>query len=163
MMMTAFVLGFGAVATGAALLAVAMRNLLHALLAFLVSLLAVAGLFVLAGAEFVGVSQLMIYVGGVVVILAFGLMMAKRETDGPPINLGFNRYGAMAIVGTLFCLLCRAIWRGFPVRTGAQDPNWNNVQALGIYLMTDYLLVFEAVGILLLVALVGAVIFSWRK
>lgn len=118
------------------------------------TLLGVAGLFVLANAEFLAVTQVMVYVGGVLVLIIFGLMLTGRGADGPLMTKDHFRFWSfLAGLGVLSLLI-------FAVqRLGAKEilsqPEVN-VKMLGLALMTDSVLGLELAAIILMVALAGA-------
>ena len=146
------------------------RNVIYAAFSLLLTLFGVAGLFVLAGADFLAVAQLMIYVGGVLVLVIFGVMLTHKAgapTDAnsqtpnriPVLNRigsGAGWFVALLVAGSLFVvlytLLARADFALFYRPMGWQS----GINTLGRQLMTEYIVPFEIVGILLLAALVGA-------
>jgi len=115
--------------------------------------LGVAGLFVLAQADFVAVTQLMIYIGGVLILLVFGIMLTNRVA-GQPILTQLNR----TVLGVLFSVALFAsivyLTQGFHTTEIVAAPY--AIQRLGMAILTDYFILFEIIGVLLLVALVGA-------
>lgn len=158
---------FAALTIIGALAVLLTRNVMHAAFFLLLTLLGVAALFVLASADFLAVAQIMIYVGGVLVLVIFGVMLthkAESPTDTgsqqPNQILSQNRTGswvvAVLVVGTLFAalytLLARARFALLLEPVGWQS----TVNTIGKQLMTEYVVPFEIAGILLLAALVGA-------
>lgn len=146
------------------------RNVLYAAFFLLLTLLGVAGLFVLASADFLAIAQIMIYVGGVLVLVIFGVMLThKPELPGdmtsqqPNRIASLNRSGnwsgwvlAVLVAGSLFAALFTLLVRAnFSLLN--QPVGWQStVNTIGQQLMTEYVVPFELVGILLLAALVGA-------
>ncbi|MBD2705114.1 NADH-quinone oxidoreductase subunit J [Spirosoma sp. BT702] len=145
------------------------RNVLYAAFFLLLTLLGVAGLFVLASADFLAIAQIMIYVGGVLVLVIFGVMLTHRrqlpgEAGSQQANtiLSQNRGDswswvvALAVAGSLFTALYVLIFRAnFTLL--ANPVGWQNTTGIiGKQLMTEYVVPFEIAGILLLAALVGA-------
>lgn len=162
--------GFAALTIGGALAVLLTRNVLYAAFFLLLTLLGTAGLFVLASADFLAVAQIMIYVGGVLVLVIFGVMLthkaepmndANSQTPNripAPNRLGGNAgwITACLVAGALFIafytLLARA---NFALLT--RPVGWQStVGTIGKQLMTEYSMPFEIIGILLLAALVGA-------
>ncbi|WOK05337.1 NADH-quinone oxidoreductase subunit J [Imperialibacter roseus] len=129
------------------------RNLLYAAFLLVLTFLGVAGLFVLAQADFVAVTQLMIYIGSVLILLIFGIMLTNR-VSGQPILTQLNR----TVLGVLFSVALFAsivyLSQGFHTTEIVAVPH--DIQRLGMAILTDYFILFEVVGVLLLVALVGA-------
>lgn len=161
---------FAALTIAGALAVLLTRNVLYAAFFLLLTLLGVAGLFVLASADFLAVAQIMIYVGGVLVLVIFGVMLTHKPdpaTDAssqqPNRIASLNRTGApvtwliaLLVAGSLFAALYTLLARAnFTVL--AQPVGWQStINTIGRQLMTEYVLPFEIVGILLLAALVGA-------
>lgn len=147
---------------GGALVALFISNILHAAMSFLVSLFGVAGLFIFAGGGFVGIAQIMIYIGGVVVLMVFGIMYTNRVD---PIRSFHNKSGSMlAAVGisaSLFTLLYYALDLDLSaflkVPENLSDRPILASENLGIAFLSEYILAFEFIAVLLLVALVGAI------
>ena len=137
------------------------RSVLYAAFGLLVCLLALAGLYALAGADFLAVTQIMVYVGGVLVLLLFGIMYTQRSktglTDVRPLSrsLGLLVSGMLA-VGLLTLIMGQADYLNTLHPATAPEAMPSTVQPLGKLLMTRYLLPFELVAILLLMALIGA-------
>lgn len=157
--------GFAALTIGGALAVLLTKNVLYAAFFLLLTLLGVAALFVLASADFLAVAQIMIYVGGVLVLVIFGVMLTHKpetptDTDSQRPNriLTLNRSWIVAVLvaGSLFIalysLLVRANFALFNRPVGWQT----TVDTIGKQLMTEYVIPFEIAGILLLAALVGA-------
>ncbi len=167
--------GFAALALGGALAVLLTRNVMHAAFFLLLTLLGVAGLFVLTSADFLAVAQLMIYVGGVLVLVIFGVMLThkpdlKTSTDSQQPNQvpSLNRFRnswvmTMVVVGGIFVTLYSLLARSSFVLL-QQPIGWEStVTRVGMQLMTEYLVPFELVGILLLAALVGATHLAGNK
>ncbi len=134
------------------------RQLFHGALMLLVCLLCIAGIYVIALAELVAVTQILVYAGGVVVIIIFGIMLTTR-TLGKPLVVTNRKWFAGVLVGIpLMALLITLVTEeNFGTTSAyAHDSEFTIINQLGIALMTDYLLPFEVAGILLLVALTGA-------
>lgn len=146
------------------------RNVLYAAFFLLLTLLGVAGLFVLASADFLAIAQIMIYVGGVLVLVIFGVMLthksdafADANSQQPNHIASLNRSGVrsglfwgLLVTGGLFAALCLLLIRAnFTLLD--QPVGWQStVTTIGKQLMTEYVVPFEIAGILLLAALVGA-------
>ncbi|MFN4146454.1 MAG: NADH-quinone oxidoreductase subunit J [Runella sp.] len=141
------------------------RNVMYAALCLFITLLGTAGLFVLAGADFLAVSQLLIYIGGVLVLLIFGVMLTYRphraddsQAHNKVITSHLNRFWGVSIALVFFSL---AIWligsSSFSILQNPSMPlSHSTLKQTGMHLMTTHVWAFEVVGILLLVALVGA-------
>jgi NADH-quinone oxidoreductase subunit J len=157
----AFVL-IGLVVLGSAILVVTVRNLVHAALWLVVSLGSIAGEFLLLGAEFVAWVQILIYVGAVVVLLLFGLMLTKApigHTDELDVK---HRWPALLVAagagGVLMTVIVDAyknVW--FDPRP---EISLGTSQGDGAALFKYWVLPFEVLSVLLLAALVGAIVLS---
>lgn len=129
------------------------KNILHAVLLLLVCLLSIAGLYVLMSAEFLAVTQILIYAGGVVVIILFGVMITRRISK--PMSAGTqNRWmgyltGGALLLSLLYC------FSDLHIQTATYE---TGIKPIGFSLMTDYAMPFELAGIMLLVSLIGAAV-----
>ncbi|WP_234735224.1 NADH-quinone oxidoreductase subunit J family protein [Tellurirhabdus bombi] len=155
---------FALLTLGSALAVLLTRNVLYAAFFLLITLLGVAGLFVLAGADFLAVSQIMIYVGGVLVLIIFGVMLTHKQqpeqTASTKPNYILTRHRgwfwpllvAVGLFAALYSVLIRANFVMF-----SREAVWQPTPAIiGKQLMTEFSVPFEIAGVLLLVALIGA-------
>lgn len=129
------------------------KNIIHAAYGLGLVLILQAGIFVLLNAELLAVTQILLYAGGVVIILVFGVMMTNRK-DGLPTSEHRN-FIIPGIVSLL--ILIGLVW----VISGIHPPemvevNKNQITEIGISFLTDHLVAFELIAFILLVALVGA-------
>jgi len=136
------------------------RNVFYAALLLIVCLISLAGIYVLAFAEFVAVTQILIYAGGVLVLIIFGVMLTSKFS-GKPLAVQ-NQYEVRGIlIGlSLFTVMCLLLsqaqyFKHEPVTT---DRSFTTINQIGVLLMSDYMLPFEITGILLLIALIGAAV-----
>ena len=156
---------FAATAVGAAFMVVAARNPVHSVMYLILTFFSAAGLFVLMGAEFLALLLVMVYVGAVAVLFLFVVMML--DVDFAEMKQGFLQHLPMGLVvgGVLLAemILLGASSLSAP-GTGVKFPEdgTSNIQALGDVLYTEYAFFFEAVGLILLVALIGAVVLTLR-
>lgn len=133
------------------------RNLLHCALGLLLCLVSLAGIFGLLNAEFLAVTQLMIYAGGVLVLIIFGIMLTNR-TGGKALESGSHNWipGLIITAGMGWLLII-----SFKQPTALPVTPINNpVRQVGIELMSTYVAPFELSGILLLVCLIGAALMA---
>ena len=155
---------FIAVALATALAAVRLvttRNVVHAALYLLVVLAGAAVIFLLFTAEFLGWVQVLIYVGAVVVLLLFGLMLT-RAPIGRTAQDTQMRGVAAVVAGLMFGVTSSILWKAFEGRRITFNEVFS-VEALGAELFTRYVLPFEIVSVLLLAALVGAVVLARKE
>lgn len=152
---------FAGMSALASLFAVTTRNVVHAALGLAAALVGAAGLFILFGAEFVGLAQILIYVGAVVILFLFGIMLtatpggAQRVVDND--QRGFAALVALGVFG----VLAAGILATFGSRTIDFQVAFPTTE-LGDALFRTWILPFEAVSILLLAALVGAIVLARR-
>lgn len=138
------------------------RNVLYSAYALLLSFVGMAGLYVFAGADFVAVTQIMVYVGGILVLLIFGVMLTKNMEESKPQESRFEFVKHQETIASLFialvlsgCFLTIIFDANLPQKNTTQLAT-KTIPTLGIQLMTDYVFIFEVIGIFLLVALIGA-------
>jgi NADH-quinone oxidoreductase subunit J len=157
---------FAVMCVGAGFMVIATRNPVHAVLFLILAFFNAAGLFVLLGAEFLAMILVVVYVGAVMVLFLFVVMML--DVDFAELRAGFIKYLPVgAIVGLLLLVelvFVLGAWVTAPelVRTLPTPPasEMSNTQALGEVLYTDYVYLFEAAGLILLVAMIGAIVLT---
>ncbi len=146
----------------AALKVVRTKNVVHAALWLVVVLGGVAGQFLLLGAEFVGVTQVLVYIGAVVVLLLFGVMLTKASL-GEEADLNMpNRTLPAIIAALMFGVMTYALIDTF---RDAELPRESvtNAAMVSDSIFADYIVPFEAVSVLLLAALIGAVVVARKE
>lgn len=152
--------GFEGIAALSALAILFVKNVFHAALLLIVCLLALAGIFVLYNAEFIAVTQILIYAGGVLVLVIFGVMLTSRMTGKPLVVK--NQYVFAASFISLFLAILLIILfseqRFYQQISNTEASSHNSINRIGISLMSDYALAFEVSGVLLLAALLGAAV-----
>ncbi|GIH69035.1 NADH-quinone oxidoreductase subunit J family protein [Sphaerimonospora thailandensis] len=150
----------GVVALGSALLVVTTRQLVHAALWLVVCFGALAGGYLVLTAEFVAWVQVLIYVGAIVVLLLFGIMLT-RAPIGRSADLDSGNRWAAAVVGAATAgVLVSAVVSGFHAAYTPLEPGRGTAGTLGSSLFRTWVLPFEALSVLLLAALVGAIVLS---
>ena len=150
---------FSGLIIGTSLIVLMTRNVLYAAIALMAALLGVAVIFVLAQADFLAVTQIMIYVGGIVTLMIFGVMLSKSVDidNSQKFNIKTIASGlfvTLLISGVLLSLLNDIQWNS-KNSTTVEDVK-STTENLGLELLTSYIVPFEVIAILLLVALVGA-------
>ena len=161
--MTAQEYAFAVVAAVGAISAIAVvtaRNVVHAALYLVVALLSVGATFLLLGAEFAGWVQILIYVGAIVILFLFGLMLTKAPIGRDTLD-NQNRWLGVLVGAGVFAGLVFLIQSAFPVGTAER---FQVIQAttanVGESMFRDYVLPFEAISFLLLAALIGAIVLA---
>ena len=162
--------GFALMTVASALLVVTVRNIVHAAFSLMVTLFGVAGLYVFLQADFLAATQVIVYVGGILVLILFGVMMTSGRFEMPVQVKSHIERGQLLLGGVvalaLFMLLLTVI---------ANTPVWKNriddgtalpptTESIGkLILDGPFLLPFEVVSVLLLVALIGAALISRKE
>ena len=121
-------------------------------------LMSIAALYLLIGAEFLGVTQIMIYAGGVLVLIIFGIMLTSRLV-GKSLEVGNRNILSGTVVSLgLLILTCWSLSQSVFSSSLTQTSSRSNLEQMGILLMSDYVLPFEIAGLLLLISLIGAAV-----
>lgn len=151
-----------ALAVAAGLALVLYRNLLHAVLALAVASLAIAGLMLTLSAEFLALVLVLVYVGAVVVLGVFAVFLTGHF-DHPTLPPSNELRGISAVVALALTVLLCGVVLIQPPAAALAAPRSLSVQDLGVLLLTEYVLPFELVSVLLLASLVGALVIARRK
>ncbi|WP_293902129.1 NADH-quinone oxidoreductase subunit J [Sphingobacterium sp. UBA5670] len=162
---------FATLAIGSALLLVNLKNIARALFLFFIVLFAMAGLYLFALADFVAITQIMVYVGGVLILMLFAFMLSNKELlkdlqDSSGSFLSMPKWQTIPVVlGFLFLMIYGIIeWQQAPPTwiLQARENNTeivatdNNIHQIGLRFMTFYVLPFEIISVFLMMALIGA-------
>jgi NADH:ubiquinone oxidoreductase subunit 6 (subunit J) len=153
---------FEAMAALSAIALIFTRNVFYGALLLITCLLSVAGLYVLSFAEFVAVTQIMIYAGGVLVLIIFGIMLTARLGEKPLVVEHANVFSGAVICTALMVMLCVFLRSPRMVQDGEQISK-NAIERIGVNLLTEYVIPFEVAGVLLLAALIGAAVIASHK
>lgn len=154
-------LAVGLLTAGSALLSVLASQVLHAALWLVVTLAGLAGCYLVLGAELVGLVQLLVYVGAVVVLILFGLMLTRAPIGPMAQHNDMGKLLPLSVSGGLFALLVVLIFGSFGDATMTIDVT--GAGALGDILYTFWAFPFMALGFFLTVALIGAVVIARRE
>jgi NADH-quinone oxidoreductase subunit J len=156
-----------AVAVISAFAVIAARNPVHSVLFLILTFFTAAGLFVLLGAEFLAMLLVVIYVGAVAVLFLFVVMML--DVDFVELKQGFLQYMpvggliALALLAELGLVAGAAMATPAPIVLGKGEAAVTNAEAIGQVLYTEYLLVFQLAGLVLFVAMIGAIVLTLRR
>lgn len=146
---------FAALTIASAGVMVFSRNVIYSAVGLLFTFFGVAGIYVLLAADFVAVVQILIYVGGILILILFGVMLSHRITSVELRTGTLQLLPAIIVVGGVLAILLRVV----------NGTSWNTItraeftptsQKIGTLLMTDFLIPFEIASVLLLAALIGA-------
>ena len=160
---------FAAMVLTSAALTITSRNPVHAVLWLILAFFNAAGLMVLVGAEFIAMLLVIVYVGAVAVLFLFVVMMLN--IDFAELRSGFARYLplglAFATALAAEIIIALGAWSAGGIelarRAAPIDAAMPNIQAIGMLLYTRYLFVFEGAGLVLLVAMIGAIVLTHRE
>jgi len=152
-----------AVTIAAAVAAMSLRNLVHCALALAVAFAGIAAVYLQLGAQFVGFTQLLVYVGAVAILVVFAILLTRGSE--PPQQSVLSSGWVMGIVVTIVVLgvLVLAIAKSSIIQGNAPPPPTATVQQIGDALMNKFVLPMEVVGLLLTAALIGAVIIAMKE
>lgn len=150
----------GAVAVGSALLVVTTKQLVHAALWLVVAFGALAGCYLVLTAEFVAWVQVLIYVGAVVVLLLFGIMLTRAPVGRSADLDSGNRVAAAVVALATAGVLVTVVIDGFRTAYTPLTPGAGAAGELGASIFSTWVLPFEALSVLLLAALIGAIVLS---
>ena len=159
---------FASIVVLSAVFTITARNPVHSVLWLILAFFNAAGLMLILGAEFIAMLLVIVYVGAVAVLFLFVVMML--DIDFAEARQGFTKYlpfgllvAAALVAETLFAT---AAWRAGPIvlanRAGVTPAQMPNIEALGALIYTKYLYIFEGAGLVLLVAMIGAIVLTHR-
>jgi len=159
---------FAGICVASAVMVIAAKNPVHSVLFLILAFVNAAGLFVLLGAEFLAMILIVVYVGAVAVLFLFVVMML--DVDFTELRQGFLDYlpigGLIAIIFGVELVLVVSSWAFGPGISGAlaspTPDKITNTAALGLILYTRYIYFFQAAGLVLLVAMIGAIVLTLR-
>jgi NADH-quinone oxidoreductase subunit J len=159
---------FAAIVIASGVMTIASRNPVHSVLWLILAFFNAAGLMLILGAEFIAMLLVIVYVGAVAVLFLFVVMML--DVDFAEMRAGVARYWPLGFVLAIILLaeivFAVAAWTAGGIRPGVSaapvDAAMPNIEALGTVLYTRYLYIFEGAGLVLLVAMIGAIVLTHR-
>ncbi|MDB5614781.1 MAG: NADH-quinone oxidoreductase subunit, partial [Devosia sp.] len=159
---------FAAILVASAVMVISARNPVHAVLFLILAFFNASGLFMLAGAEFLALLLIVVYVGAVAVLFLFVVMML--DVDFASLRQGFLQYAPVGVVVGVILLLELLLLAGsFVVSPEAAsgsalpiDATTDNMRAIGLVLYTRYVFLFQGAAAVLLVAMIGAIVLTLR-
>lgn len=152
-------LAFGLLTVASAIVVAFARRIVYSVFALLFTFFGVAGLYALLQADFLAATQIMVYVGGILVLLLFGVMLTHKISSVDLKNPSFQRGPAAVICLVLLGLLLVVIWKT-PWPIASSPVGGPTAQGIGRHLMGDFLLPFEVISFLLFAALVAAALMA---
>ncbi len=169
---TIFFYFFSIISIASALMVIATRNTVHAVFFLILDFISVGCLFIMIGAEFLGMIMLIVYVGAVAVLFLFVVMMlnvAERQDD-KKIQSKSTHIPIGLIVSIIILAEVLVVVGGWKYKTNfiktellQLDENFTNTHMLGNVLYTEYIHLFQVAGIILLLAMIGAIVLTFRK
>jgi len=164
---------FSIIAVFSAIMVIASQNTVHSVFFLILDFISISCLFIMIGAEFLGMIMLIVYVGAVAVLFLFVVMMLnvaqqKDEWFKGKIFTSHIPFGALiSIIIFLELIIVIGGWKYKPnlIETSSIqiDKNFTNTHALGNVIYTDYIHLFQLAGLILLVAMIGAIVLTYRK
>ncbi len=160
---------FAAILIGCAVAVITSRNPVHSVLFLILAFFNAAALFLIAGAEFLAMILVIVYVGAVAVLFLFVVMML--DVNFGQLREGYQKYAPVgaAVGAVLFAelILVLGAWRFAPeaastLRLSSTPGSVDNTTALGRLIYTDYILLFQTAGLILMVAMIGAIVLTHR-
>jgi len=169
---TIFFYFFSIITVGSAIMVIASKNTVHAVFFLILDFISVGCLFIMIGAEFLGMIMLIVYVGAVAVLFLFVVMMLNvaeqkqswfRGLKSTHIPVGL----IVSIIVLLEVLVVVGGWKYkanfISTESIVIDSNFSNTHQLGSVLYTDYIYLFQIAGIILLLSMIGAIVLTYRK
>lgn len=146
---------FAVITVMSAVIVVTSKNITHAAFSLLLTFFGVAGLYVLLGADFLSIVQIMVYIGGILILLIFGVMLTNKITNVDiktgTMNVLTASIGIGAFMGLVIMVMAKTDWFSLPAAVPA-----TTIYGIGDLIVSDYVLIFELLAMLLLVVLIGA-------
>jgi NADH-quinone oxidoreductase subunit J len=139
------------------------RNIVYSALSLLGTFAGVVGLYALLAADFVAVVQLLVYIGGILVITIFAVMLTHRIADVRVSNRSVSQLPALVITGAVFVLMTRAILRTTWRAAAPAAEAGPTIYGIGDAFLGEYVLPFELASLVLLAALIGAIVLSRKE
>ena len=136
------------------------KNIMHAAYLLLVALICIAGIFIVFQSEFLATAQLIVYVGGILILLIFGIMLTNRLGSGHVKTQHHQIWLGLAVTLSFSSLVISRLTGLFK---GTMVPQKTSLKSIGINLLSTNLITFEIAGILLLVVLIGATFIAKKQ
>ena len=151
------------VTIAAAVAAMSLRNLIHCALALAVAFTGIAVAYLQLGAQFVGFTQVLVYVGAVAILVVFAILLTRGSEPPQQSVLSSGWIGGVAVTVIVLAVLVFAIAKSSAIHGAAPPQPTATVQQIGDALMNKFVLPLEVVGLLLTAALIGAVIIAMKE
>jgi len=142
------------------------KNIIYAAFALIMCLFFLAGVYIFLGADFIAIVQILVYVGGILVLLLFGVMLTNRLKGEKLVSATRSRFFGILLIAAVFLVLIKGV-----ISANFVESEWMQqemtakagLKGFGLNLMTEYVLAFELIGLLLLIALIGSVYIAGNR
>jgi NADH-quinone oxidoreductase subunit J len=162
--MSATFLILAAITLVGACAAMMLRGLVHCALAVAIAFAGLGTLYLNLGAQFLGLAQLLVYVGAIAVLIVFVILLTRGgESDSTTLSQVALPLTGLVVAGCLFAVLAWAVFHSFAVHPAETPATPATVRELGTVLMDGYVLPLEVIGLMLTAALIGAVIIAMKE
>lgn len=148
---------------GGAVFMISFTKVVHQVVALAFTFLSIAGLYILLEAEFVGITQVLVYAGAISIMMLFGIMLTKHDAQDHTPNRKGYKFFAFGVVAVFFVLMFMGIQSMNIQSEPAVYTDQNNVMEIGKLMFSQYVIPFEITSIVLLVALIGAIILAKKE
>ena len=163
-LMSATFLILAAITLVGACAAMMLRGLVHCALAVAIAFAGLGTLYLNLGAQFLGLAQLLVYVGAIAVLIVFVILLTRGgDSDSPPLPRAVLPLTGLLVAGCIFAVLAWAVFHSFAVHPAGTPAAPSTVRELGTVLMDSYVLPLEVIGLMLTAALIGAVIIAMKE
>lgn len=152
-------IGLALAAIVGGVLLITLTKVVHMVIALVFTFLGIAGIYMLLSAEFVAIVQILIYSGAITIVMLFGIMLTKHQENDAPAKGGWGNFSLLAAIAGFAVAVYLGIYNlDIPVQPTALHEE--NTKQIGIELFSKYVIPFEVMSVLLLVALVGAIVLA---
>lgn len=141
------------------------KNIMYSAFSLLFTLIGIAGLYVLLSADFLAITQIMVYIGGILVLIIFGVILTMKITgvDVKSGRLGKLQLGLAGVIVTVIAVSLIIVFNSTQWYLAESEAVDSTAKEIGNELLTNYLLAFEAASMLLLIAMIGAAFIARKK
>jgi NADH:ubiquinone oxidoreductase subunit 6 (subunit J) len=143
--------------------AMTLRGLVHCALALAVAFAGIGTLYLSLGAQFLGLAQLLVYVGAIAVLIVFVILLTRGGGDASPLIPTGLPITGIVVATTMLALLAWAVFHSFAMHSLEPPATPATVRELGTVLMAEYVLPLEVIGLMLTAALIGAVVVAMKE
>ncbi len=154
---------FAILTVAGAAAAMCLRNLVHSVLALTVAFTGLAVVYLQLGAQFIGLAQILVYVGAVAILIVFAILLTRDAGATPQSIIGSSWIGSITVVLAIFGILAWAIYHSAASRNTVLQQPEASMQQIGNALMLRFALPLEIIGVLLTAALIGAVTIAMHE